>query len=104
VDVHQSHGDGSLVPEIPPQVQDLDRMQVLERLRQQRRLQRLGGTIVDEQNFDPRRAIFEGMIQGRQQQRDSTPVVENRDENNQPRGVNLLHLRRWKDRQNRMIS
>jgi hypothetical protein len=97
MDVNQSDCDGALMTQVPAQVQDLYRMKVLEILRQQPWLERLGGTIIDEQDFDSRHfsshpAVFEGVVQGWQQQGDSAPVVEYRDEDNQPSCVVLLHF------------
>jgi membrane dipeptidase len=95
VDVNQPHRDRALMTEVPAQMQNLNRMQMLEMLCDQR-LWSVGGTIVDQQDFHRRylggRTLCEDMIQSRQQQSYRAPVVKYRDEYDQPGCVILLHF------------
>src|SRR5580704_7104115 len=91
VDVNQPHRDRALMTEVPAQMQNLNRMQMLEMLCDQR-LWSVGGTIVDQQDFHRHGALLQNVVQGRQQQGYRAPVVKYRDEYNQPSRVILLHF------------
>jgi hypothetical protein len=94
MDINQADRDGTLMAQVPAQVQNLKGAEMLEVLRQQSRLGRLRGTIVDQQDLNRHTGVFQGVIERGQQQRQGVPVIENRDENYQPTGVFLVHFRR----------
>jgi len=91
VDLNQPNSDGALMTQVPAQMQYLYGMKVLERLRYEPWRWNLRGTIVDQQDFHAQRAIFERVIQRREQEGNGAPVVKNRDEDNEPGCVILVH-------------
>ena len=65
VDVDQPDSDRALMAQVPPQMKNLYRMQVLEMLSDERRFQGLGRSVVDQQHLDARTAVFNRVIERR---------------------------------------